>query len=132
MDYIDRNLNQELTLEGFFVGWPKHPSPLTHYEILKNSFSVWIALDGERCVGFINALSDWVFYSYIPLLEVLPDYQGKGIGSELLSRMVQALDEMYAIDIVCDESIESFYTQKGFSGLVGTVKRNYQNQGGPS
>jgi len=58
MDYIDRNLNQELTLEGFFVGWPKHPSPLTHYEILKNSFSVWIALDGERCVGFINALSD--------------------------------------------------------------------------
>ena len=115
-------------LSGFFVDWPDHPDEETHLLILRNSFKVWLALDGERCVGFINALSDGVFCSYIPLLEVLPEYKGKGIGSELVRRMVESLQGMYAVDIVCDESVTPFYEEKGFDRCVGIVKRNYENQ----
>jgi len=86
-------------------------------------------MDGDKCVGFINALSDGVFYSYIPLLEVLPSYQGKGIGVKLLQCMVESLQNMYAIDIVCDESVASFYKDKGFIRCAGMVKINYENQG---
>ena len=117
-------------LTDFFVGWPAHPGPKTHYKILKNSFAVWLAIDGDRCVGFINALSDSIFYSYIPLLEVLPEYQGNGIGSELVKRMIETLDKMYAIDVVCDESVESFYKNLEFKRCVGMVKRNHRNQSG--
>ena len=116
-------------LTGFFVGWPEHPDPGTHFDILRNSYEVWIALDGEKCVGFINALSDGLFYAYIPFLEVLPEYQGTGIGSELISRMVESLESMYAIDIVCDESVASFYEDQDFYRCVGMVKRNYDHQG---
>ncbi|MBE0431255.1 MAG: GNAT family N-acetyltransferase [Dehalococcoidia bacterium] len=115
-------------LKGFFVGWPTHPDPKTHIEILRRSYAVWLALDGDRCVGFINALSDGVFYAYIPLLEVLPDYRSRGIGRELVTRMLTSLGHMYAIDVVCDEAVAPFYDKLGFSRCVGTVKRNRQNQ----
>jgi GNAT superfamily N-acetyltransferase len=123
------NLTPE-QLSGFFVGWPAHPDTETHLKILRNSYKAWIAMDGDKCVGFINALSDGVFYSYIPLLEVLPGYQGKGIGAKLLRCIEESLRNMYAIDIVCDESVGPFYKDKGFSRCEGMVKRNYENQGG--
>ena len=116
-------------LQGFFVGWPEHPDPETHLEILRGSYATWLALDQERCVGFINALSDGLFYAYIPLLEVLPEYQGQGIGTELVRRMLETLESMYAIDIVCDESVAPFFKAMGFDRCAGMVKRNYVNQG---
>ena len=116
-------------LQGFFVDWPDHPDPEAHLEILRGSYTAWIALDQGRCVGFINALSDGIFYAYVPLLEVLPEYQGQGIGTELVRRMLRTLEGMYAIDIVCDESVAPFYKAIGFDRCVGMVKRNYINQG---
>ncbi len=112
-------------LEGFFLGWNKAPSVEKHYTILKNSYRIWLAMDEQRCVGFINAISDEVFYSFIPLLEVLPEYQSQGIGSELLLRMIDSLDGMYAIDLICDGNLYEFYSSKNFHRCVGMVKRNY-------
>ena len=117
-------------LTGFFVGWQTHPSCEIHLEILKNSQIVWFALDNNKCVGFINALSDGIFYSFIPLLEVLPEYQDKGIGSELVNRMSKSLENMYSIDIVCDESMAPFYEKKSFQPCTAMVKRNYEKQEG--
>lgn len=115
-------------LQGFFVDWPQHPDPAAHLEILRKSYVAWLAFDGERCIGFINALSDGVFYAYIPLLEVLPEYRGHGIGTELMRRMLETLEDMYAVDVVCDESIVPFYKAAGFSRCAGMVKRNYARQ----
>lgn len=115
-------------LTGFFVGWPTHPDPQTHLAILRASYAVWLALDGDKCVGFANALSDGIFYAHIPLLEVLPGYQRKGIGKELITRMLDSLSHMYAIDVVCDEAVAPFYDRMGFSRCVGVVKRNRRNQ----
>jgi ribosomal protein S18 acetylase RimI-like enzyme len=110
-------------LKGFFDGWPNPPDPARHLEILQASYKVWLALDDENCVGFINALSDGILHAYIPLLEVLPAYQGRGIGSRLVLQMVRSLEGIYAIDIVCDAQAAGFYNRLGFSQLVGMVKR---------
>ncbi len=117
-------------LEGFFVGWPQHPTRDMHYRILASSYRVWLALDGDRCVGFCNALSDGVFYAYIPLLEVLPEYQRRGIGKQLALRMIECLREMYAIDLLCDEAVAPFYTKLGLHRAVGMAMRNYRRQSG--
>ena len=117
-------------LEGFFIGWPNPPNPTCHLEILQSSYKVWLALDGERCVGFINAISDGILHAYIPLLEVLPSYQGQGIGSELVRQMVNSLEGIYAIDIVCDEQVAGFYRRLGFHQLAGMAKRFPDNQDG--
>ncbi|MCB8932539.1 MAG: GNAT family N-acetyltransferase [Chthonomonadaceae bacterium] len=115
-------------LSGFFAGWPKHPDPAAHLEILRGSHAVWLAMDGDRCVGFVNALSDGGFYAHIPLLEVLPEYKGRGIGSELLRRMTQTLEGHYAVDVLCDEDVAAFYESRGFRRCVGMALRNYEHQ----
>ncbi|MEA2103842.1 MAG: GNAT family N-acetyltransferase [Candidatus Cloacimonadota bacterium] len=125
-DDIEQISNE--SLKGFFVDWPEHPNPETHYKILKNSYKIWLAITEKQCVGFINAISDGIFYAFIPLLEVIPEYQNCGIGRELVKKMLISLNKMYAIDIVCDKQIEPFYTKIGFSKCIGMVRRNYQNQ----
>jgi len=64
-------------LTGFFVGWPDPPTPQRHLEILSSSHGIELAVDEStgQTVGFINAISDGIMAAYIPLLEVLPQYQ---------------------------------------------------------
>ena len=75
-------------------------------------------------------MSDQVSCAYIPHLEVLPAYQGQGIGSELVRRMVKKLRHLYMIDLVCDPSLQSFYERLGMQAIVGMVVRNYDRQSG--
>ena len=126
---------EELTaeqLDGFFVGWPNPPSAETHREILQGSSHVVIARDEEtgRVIGFANALSDGVLTAYIPLLEVLPEYQGDGIGREIMRRMLEQLDRFYMIDLLCDADLEQFYRPLGMQPTTGMLVRNYENQNG--
>lgn len=102
-------------LEGFFAGWPTAPSPERHLEILRASDHVVVALDeeSERVVGFVTAISDGVISAYIPLLEVLPDFQRRGIGSDLMRRVLQRVEHLYMVDLSCDSDLVSYYERFG-------------------
>jgi ribosomal protein S18 acetylase RimI-like enzyme len=102
-------------LAGFFVGWPKPPSAERHLALLRGSSHVVVAREGERVVGFVTAISDGVLSAYIPLLEVLPEYQGRGIGAELVRRLLGRLDGLYMVDLCCDEDVVGFYERLGLS-----------------
>jgi len=115
---------------GFFVGWGDHPSPQTHLRILQGSAYVVLALDGDQVVGFINAISDGVLSAFIPLLEVLPAYNGHGIGTELTRRMLAKLDHLYAVDLICDPDVQPFYERLGMMRYTGMLKRNYARKQG--
>lgn len=125
------NINPEM-LKGFFEGWGKFPSAEKHYEILKNSDYIIIAVDEktQKVVGFINALSDKVISAFIPLLEVLPEYQHRGIASELVKRIFGKLKNFYMIDLVCDENLQSFYERLGMEKHTAMIKRNYDKRNG--
>lgn len=101
-------------LEGFFVGWPSPPSPERHLEVLTGSAHVVLAREEDgRVVGFVTAISDGVLSAYIPLLEVLPEYQGRGIGTQLMRRMLDKLGGLYMVDLCCDAALEPFYRRLG-------------------
>lgn len=119
-------------LDGFFEGWPNPPDAATHMRILENAFAVELAVDVEsgRVVGFVNAISDGVLSAYVPLLEVLPEWRGRGIGRELVRRLCEQLDDLYMIDLLCDPELEAFYEPLGFRAMLGMGKRNYENQSG--
>ncbi|MDZ5474490.1 GNAT family N-acetyltransferase [Bacillus sp. 31A1R] len=119
-------------LEGFFVGWPNPPSPETHLKLLIKSDKVVLAFDVEknRVVGFITAISDGVLSAYIPFLEVLPEYQNDGIGKILVEKMLQELENIYMIDIMCDEGLQAYYQKFGMIKSTGVVFRNYDKQSG--
>ncbi|WP_425147755.1 GNAT family N-acetyltransferase [Deinococcus sp.] len=101
-------------MDGFFVGWPKAPGSATLLQVLRGSSHVWLAFDGSRLVGFLTAISGGVMNASLPLLEVLLEYQGRGIGSQLVGRMQATLHGLYALDVSCDEALMPFYQRHGF------------------
>jgi ribosomal protein S18 acetylase RimI-like enzyme len=117
-------------LEGFFVGWPNPPTPATHLEILNRAAHVVLALDGSSVVGFVTAISDGILCAYIPLLEVLPSHQHQGVGSELMRRILEALGEIYMIDLLCDPELQAFYSRVGMEKSSGMFVRNFSRQSG--
>ncbi len=119
-------------LKGFFVDWPNPPSPETHLKLLKNSDEIVLAIDAGKktVVGFITAISDRVLSCYIPFLEVLPGYQGKGIGKRLVRKMLSKLKKAYMTDLMCDENLRTFYKNFGMEPAGGMIRRNYKNQSG--
>jgi predicted N-acetyltransferase YhbS len=114
---------------GFFAGWPHPPSPADHLRLLRGSSAVILACtESGQVVGYITAISDGVSCAYLPHLEVLPEYQGQGIGSELVRRMLERLDRLYMIDLVCDESLIPFYERFGLQPMRGMALRHYDRQ----
>lgn len=122
----------ENNLSGFFVGWQNIPTPATLLKVLKNSDYIFIAVnENKEVVGFITAITDNVLASYIPFIEVLPEYQSKGIGSELVKKMLYELKSFYMIDLLCDENIQNFYEKFDMKKAAGMMVRNFNNQLGP-
>lgn len=119
-------------LHGFFVDWPSPPNPQTHLRILEKSSNIILAIDekANAVIGFITAISDGVLSAYIPLIEVLPQYKNEGIGKELVSRMLKELDDIYMIDLCCDDDLIPYYEKFGMMKTNGMVYRNYNMQSG--
>ena len=117
-------------LIGFFVGWPKPPTPETHLAMLKAANHIVLAIDSatDNVVGFINAISDRILSAYIPLLEVLPEFKNRGIARELIQRMLAELDGLYMIDLTCDTSLQPYYEKLGLTKMSGMMKRDYTQQ----
>ncbi|WP_035745116.1 GNAT family N-acetyltransferase [Haematomicrobium sanguinis] len=130
MNITYRPTNDGITpamIEGFFVGWPNAPTAEKLLSVMEGSYRrVW-ALHDVRVVGFVNAISDGVCNAFLPWLEVLPEYQGRGIGTELVRRITDELREMYAIDVCCDPDVLPYYQRRGFIPLAGAGLRNPQN-----
>ena len=124
VDCIDQISSNQLN--GFFVGWKSPLTPERHYELLRGSTHFIVALDDDKAIGFITALSDDVNSSFIPLLEVLPEYQGQGIGSELLRRMLIKLDDIPNVDLTCDPDIQPFYDRFKMLRSSGMILRKYR------
>lgn len=114
-------------LVGFFVGWKKPHTPEEHLRILRNSDHIILAIDGEanRVVGCITALTDGIQSAFVPLLEVLPEYQRQGIGSQLVIRMLGTLEHIPAIDLICDPDVQGFYARLGMTPSTGMSIRRY-------
>ena len=117
-------------LGGFFVDWPDPPSPQRHLEILAGSHGIEIAVDEAtgHVIGFINAISDGLMAAYIPLLEVLPEYQGRGIGGTLIDRLLSRYRDLYMIDLCCDENVVPIYESRKFKQGIGMMYRNHDRQ----
>lgn len=101
-------------IDGFFVGWQNPPTNAVFLTVLRNSDHRVLALDGDQLVGFIAALTDGTMCAFVTLLEVKPHYQGQGVGSELVDRIRREVGDLYAIDLVCDETVAGFYRRLGF------------------
>ncbi|MCL2194405.1 MAG: GNAT family N-acetyltransferase [Oscillospiraceae bacterium] len=102
---------QELFLS---VQWSsgEHPQPLA--AALKNFGSVFSAWDGDHLVGMIASMDDGVMNAYVHYLLVRPEYQGQGIGRQLVARMREHYRDYLRIVLGANDEKLAFYEACGF------------------
>ena len=59
---------------------------------------------------------------------VHPDFQGKGLGSELMNKMIDYLKKagIYMISVLYDEGLKDFYDRFGFYNLLCGQMETYK------
>ncbi len=117
----------ESRIKGFCARWKDPLPPEKLLEILQSSYKTVLAIDDEtnNVIGFVNALSDKIQFAFIPMIEVLPDYRNKGIGTTLMRTILSSLKHIDCIDLTCDPGVQSFYEGHGMLKSSGMVIRRY-------
>ncbi len=102
------------------VGWLSANYPECLKKALDNSETVFTAWDDGKLVGLVNAIDDSELTAYVHYLCVDPEYQGQGIGKNLLQRIKEKYkDYLYIILIAENEALVKYYSQNGFEYVNG-------------
>lgn len=109
------------------VGWNRMESEYSNP--LMMSFYHIAVYEDDKMVGYIDSVSNGVTDAYIQDLMVHPDYQGKGVGTELMNQMITYLKEnrIYIISVVFEESLKPFYDRFGFSSMLCGQRETYNS-----
>lgn len=110
---------RKLPLDGIVAlyranAWSSAEKPELLHKALLCSHSLVTAWDGPRLVGLGNAISDGHLVVYYPHLLVLPGYQGRGIGTELMRRLMEHYRNFHQQMLVADGRALEFYRKCGF------------------
>jgi len=119
MNITIKDKTQALTsaqLEDLFlsVEWSSGHYPDKLAIAMQNYETVFTAWDGERLVGLISAMDDGIMTAYIHYLLVRPEYQGKGIGQQLIERTKEKYKDYLRIVLVAYDKECGFYEHCGF------------------
>ena len=100
---------------GWNLSYRADPDEL--YEAVSSSWCVMSAYDNDDLVGFGRVISDGVLYALICDLIVKPSYQGQGIGSTLLNRLIARCraQQIRVIWLFSAKGKSSFYKNFGFA-----------------
>ncbi|MGG0337485.1 GNAT family N-acetyltransferase [Priestia aryabhattai] len=112
-----------------FLGW--NSLKLTVHELEQMCNQSWYAIyafNEKKMVGMGRVISDGVVIGIICGVSVLPNYQTKGIGKEMLNRIIQHCEQNRVIpQLLCVENLESYYESFGFKkfsiGMTSNIKR---------
>jgi GNAT superfamily N-acetyltransferase len=98
--------------------------------LLMTSFYHIAVYERERLIGYIDFVSNGVTDAYIQDLMVHPDYHGKGVGTELMNRMIAELKrrKIYMISVVYEEKLKPFYSRFGFFDMLCGQMQTYESE----
>ncbi len=100
------------------VGWTNYLERIdTLQQAYRDSLCVLGAYDSDQLVGVIRAVGDGQTIVFVQDIIVLPEYQRKGIGTELLKTLMDKYKDVYQMELLTDntEKTNAFYRSVGFT-----------------
>lgn len=105
----------------------KDPSSLK--TAFTNSMFKCFVYEGGKLVGVGRALADGVDCSYICDVALLPSHQGRGIGKQIVAKLMELSSGHNKIILYSVPGKESFYKKMGFKRM-STAMAIFENQAG--
>lgn len=99
------------------VGWTNYTDkPEMLKKAYENSLLTLGAYDGDKLVGVIRTVGDGFSIVFIQDILVFPEYQRKGIGTQLIKEIMERFSTVYQIQLMTDNTPKtvSFYQSVGF------------------
>ena len=86
------------------------------HQALQSSWFLVAAYEGGRLVGFGRLVSDGILHAMIYELIVAPGSQNRGLGSQILERLIAGCREYRIRDVrlFCARGKVAFYEKRGF------------------
>ncbi|HEX8734660.1 MAG TPA: bifunctional class I SAM-dependent methyltransferase/GNAT family N-acetyltransferase [Pyrinomonadaceae bacterium] len=96
-------------------GWEKRVADAEKfYKMMENASRTVVAFENNRVIGFARALCDDVSNGYIGTVAVAEDFRRKGIGRELVERLIGD-DPNITWVLRAGRGSERFWKKMGFS-----------------
>jgi ribosomal protein S18 acetylase RimI-like enzyme len=125
-------LENKLKAEDFIrlkisAGFRERPTKFVEIALKNNLYDV-VALVDDEVVGMGRLVGDGVMYWYLQEIVVLPEYQGKGIGTAIVNKLLEYIAEhtekgnFTSVGLTAAEGKEGFYERFGFSKSCGMTK----------
>ena len=101
------------------VGWRAHDYELSKQALNNNVYSVSV-YNNDKIIGYGRIIGDGIIYLYIHDIMVHPNYQGQGIGKQIMEKLVSKINEIKKENPYLREYLgaslgkEEFYKKCGF------------------
>ena len=112
--------------------WNEAWDPAGLRDLIAGSFAFAVAIDSAagRGVGMGRVISDGVSDGYVQDLVVLPGYRGRGIGTMILSTLLNYCKSAGVtwVGLIAEPGTEAFYTELGFRRMEDHVHMRWYPQ----
>lgn len=122
---LDRTVNYDGLVQLFNqAGWSDKTSDLDRLQLMvENSQIVVTAWDEGKMIGFARCVTDYVFNGQINNIIVDQEYRGRGIGKELVYKILTDSKKVTYILRGDPDNID-FYKQIGFKDAILSLVYN--------
>ena len=110
------DLDQVMVIEQacFHDAWTRKDY---EYEMYENPYStIWVLEEEGKIIGYYDL---WITFDQAEIanIAVLPEYQGKGIGTKLLKAVMEKYSNVYQMELLTDntEKTKALYRSAGFT-----------------
>ncbi|MGE7946331.1 GNAT family N-acetyltransferase [Lysinibacillus sp. NPDC093688] len=95
------------------AGWWAERKENDIENMLKKDISIGVWIDGNL-IGFARAVSDGKFRAYIEDVVIHNEFQKAGLGTTLVSKLLDELTHIDVISLFCGEELIPFYEKNNF------------------
>ena len=110
------------------VGWGKRDNKIVE-EALKHTLYSLCVYNKDKLIGYGRIIGDKTIFLYIHSVMVIPEYQGKNIGTGIMKELLKQIDKYKKVNPNIRTYLGAAKGKEGFYEKFGFIRRPNEDLG---